>query len=141
MNLFISKQNTKKTSKEDLMKSILLISIMILALTAGLSCTHMDGGMMGRGMMGSDSQRGDMGSGMMGRGYERQYRQPQKPLDEKDARILLENYLQSMRNPNLKLGEIKDLGHGFEVEILTTDNSLVDKIMVDKKTGWMRSVY
>jgi hypothetical protein len=101
----------------------------------------MDGGMMGRGMMGSGMMRGDMGPGMMGQGNERQYRQPQKPLEEKDARALLENYLQSMRNPNLKLGEIKDLGDGFEAEILTTDNSLVDKIMVDKKTGWMRSVY
>jgi hypothetical protein len=123
------------------MKRILLISIMILLLTAGLSCTQMDGGMMGRGMMGSGMMRGDMGPGMMGQGNERQYRQPQKPLEEKDARALLENYLQSMRNPNLKLGEIKDLGDGFEAEILTTDNSLVDKIMVDKKTGWMRSVY
>jgi hypothetical protein len=123
------------------MKRILLISIMILLLTAGLSCAQMDGGMMGRGMMGSGTKRGDMGFGMMEQGYERQYRQPQKPLEEKDVKALLENYLRSMRNPNLKLGEIKDLGHGFEVEILTTENSLVDKILVDKKTGWMRSVY
>jgi hypothetical protein len=123
------------------MKRILLISIMILLLTAGLSCAQMDGGMMGRGMMGSGTKRGDMGPGMMGRGYERQYRQTQEPLEEKDVKAILENYLRSMRNPNLKLGEIKDLGHGFEVEILTTENSLVDKILVDKKTGWMRSVY
>jgi hypothetical protein len=46
-----------------------------------------------------------------------------------------------MRNPNLKVGEIEDKGYVFEAEILTKDNSLVDKILVDKRTGWMRSIY
>jgi hypothetical protein len=27
------------------------------------------------------------------------------------------------------------------VEIVTKNNSLVDKILVDKRTGWMRSIY
>jgi hypothetical protein len=67
--------------------------------------------------------------------------QPQKSLDEKDAKTILENYLKSTRNPNLKLGKIEDKGHYFEAEILTQKDSLVDKILVDKTTGWMRSVY
>ena len=46
-----------------------------------------------------------------------------------------------MKNPNLKLGAIKDAGSAFEAEIVTKDDSLVDKIMVDKATGWMRSSY
>jgi len=46
-----------------------------------------------------------------------------------------------MRNPNLKLGEIEDKGNAFEAEIQTKDGSLVDRILVDKYTGWMRSVY
>jgi hypothetical protein len=98
----------------------------------------MGGGMMGGGMMG--------GQGMMGPGYgqqyqQPQYQQPQKPLDEKDAKTILENYLTNMRNPNLKLGQIKDAGTVFEAEIVTKDNSVVDKIMIDKATGWMRSAY
>ena len=48
---------SEKTSKEDFMKRILLIGIMILTLTAGLGYAQMGGGMMGRGMMG----RGMMG--------------------------------------------------------------------------------
>ena len=103
---------------------------------------HMMGsGMMGGGMMGQDMGPGMMGRGMMGPGYGPQRQQPDKPLEEKDARAILENYLGSMRNPNLKLGEIKDIGNAFEAEILTKDNSLVDKILVDKGTGGMRSLY
>jgi hypothetical protein len=86
---------------------------------------------------------------MMGRGYwpqygpqyGPQYQQLQKPLEEKDARGILQNYIQSTRNPNLKLGDMKDEGYAFEIEVLTKDNSLVDKILIDKRTGWMRSVY
>lgn len=105
---------------------------------------------MGPGMMGPHMRgRGGMGPGMMGPGYgpqygpqyPPQYQQPQKPMEEKDARGIVGNYLASTRNPNLKLGKIEDKGNVFEAEILTKDNSLVDKIMVDKNTGWMRSIY
>jgi hypothetical protein len=105
-------------------------------------------GMMGKGMMGPCMSgqgmmvpgKGMMGPGMMGPGQGQQ-QQLQKPLEEKDARAILENYLTNMKNPNLQLGKIKDAGTTFEAEILTKDNSLVDKIIVDKKTGWMRSAY
>jgi len=112
-------------------------------------------GMMGRGDYGgwycpyhgqSMGPRGGygMGPGMMGpgyQGYEPRYQQSPKPLEEKDVKAILESYLKSMRNPNLKLGKIKEKDSHFEVEILTKENSLVDKILVDKFTGWMRSIY
>jgi hypothetical protein len=84
-----------------------------------------------------------MGPGMMGPGYGYgpQYQQPQKPLTEKDAREMLQDYLQSTRNPNLKMGKITDQGPYYEAEIVTKDNALADKILVDKNTGWMRSLY
>jgi hypothetical protein len=94
-----------------------------------------------------------MGPGMMGYGYQggygpqysppagSQYQQQTKPLTEKDVKAMLENYIQSTRNPNLKLGKITEKDHYFEAEILTKDNALVDKIVVDKQTGWMRSAY
>jgi hypothetical protein len=115
----------------------------------GMGPGMMGPGMMGGGMMGPGMMGRGMGPGMMGPGYGGQYgpqygpqyQQPRKSLEEKDAKAMLENYIQSTRNPNLKLGKIKDVGHGFEGEILTKDNSLVDKILVDKGSGWMRSVY
>lgn len=116
----------------------------------------MGGGMMGRGMMGPGYGMGPgmMGGGMMGPGmmgpgygpqygtpYGPQYQQPREPMKEKDAKAMLDNYLQSARNPNLKLGKIEDKGSYFEAEILTEEDSLADKIAVDKTTGWMRSIY
>ena len=100
---------------------------------------------MGPGMMGPGY---GMGPGMMyrGWGYGRQsgpqYQQPQRPMSEKDAKAILENYLKSTRNPNLKLGKIEDKGSAFQGDIVTAkDGSLVDEILIDKYTGWMRSVY
>ena len=111
----------------------------------GWSGYHMGPGMMGYGY--------GMGPGMMGYGYgpqygqqygpgyAPQYQQPQKPLNENQAKQLVENYLQATRNPNLKLGKIEDKGNAFEANIVTKDGSLVNKVLVDKNTGWMRSAY
>jgi len=105
---------------------------------------------MGPGMMGYGMGPGMMGygrgyGGMMGPGYgnnQQQYQQPQRTITEKDAKGIMENYLNSTRNPNLKLGKIKDEGSAFEAEIVTKNNSsLVDKVLVDKNTGWLRSIY
>jgi hypothetical protein len=95
-----------------------------------------------------------MGRGhMMGRGYQGygpqygspygppQYQGPREPLKEKDVKAMLEQYVQSTRNPNLKVGKITEKDAYFEGEILTKNNALVDKILVDKNTGWMRSIY
>jgi hypothetical protein len=49
--------------------------------------------------------------------------------------------LQSTRNPNLKLGKITEQGDAFEAEIVTKEGSLVDKLLVDKSTGWMHPAY
>ncbi len=104
---------------------------------------------MGQGMMGSGN---GMGQGMMGSGngygqqngpqYGRQYQQPrQTPLDRNQAKQEVENYLRSRKNPNLQLGKIEEKGNGYQINIITKDGSLVDKIMVDKNTGRMRSTY
>ena len=82
-----------------------------------------------------------MGPQMMGPRYWGYGRQSAEPLEEKEAKALVENALRATRNPNLKLGKLTDKGNYFEVEILTKDGSLVDKLMVDKYNGWMRSIY
>ena len=117
---------------------------------------NMGSGMMGQGYgmgygMGSGMMGGGSGSGstMMGPGHGQQYgrqnapqyQQPQKPLNENQAKERVENYLQSKNNPNLKLGKIEDKGNAFEANIVTKNGSLVDKILVDKDTGRMHSAY
>jgi hypothetical protein len=110
---------------------------------------QMNSGMMGGGMMGSGGMGSGTGgnSGMMGSGkssdrqYSPDYRRQQNPLREDDARSILENYLKSTGNPNLRLGQMRNKGDVFEGEIVTKDDSLVHKILVDKHTGSTRSVY
>jgi hypothetical protein len=121
---------------------------------------------MGPGMMGYGYGGYGMGPGMMagpgygcygmgpwmmphygmgygyGYGYGPQYQEREKPLTEDDAKTMVENYLKSTKNPNLKLGKTKNEEHYFEVHIVTKKNdALVDKILVDKSTGWMHSIY
>jgi len=93
-----------------------------------------------------------MGAGMMGPGYEmgpgwqgREYAQPSRQVKSlstaEDAKAIVEDYIQSTRNPNLKLGKIEDAGDAFRADIVTQDNSLVDQVLVDKTSGWMRPAY
>jgi hypothetical protein len=104
----------------------------------------MEPSMMGQGA--------GMGQGMMGGpgyGYGRQYdpqygsqyQQAQQPLNLNQAKQQVENYLRSKRNPNLKLGKIEEKSNGYQINIETKEGSLVDKILVDKYTGGMRSAY
>jgi hypothetical protein len=65
---------------------------------------------------------------------------PDKPLNGNEAKTTFENYIKSTGNPDLRLGRIEDIGVSFKGEILNKDNSVVDEILLNKKTGTMRSV-
>ena len=67
-------------------------------------------------------------------GSEPQYQGSDKPLEASNVKSMLNDYLKSTGNPNLKLGEISEKESVFEAEILTKEGSLVDKIAVDKST-------
>jgi len=118
----------------------------------GLVGAHTSGGgMMGTGMMG----QGMMGYGMMGQEQNMfeeceemmewmTDRKPQagKALTQEDAISIVENYLDQTRNPNLTIGEVEGEEDGdYLVEIVTKDGSLVDKLEVNRLTGWIRSIY
>jgi len=143
--------------KEIIMKKIILLLVATVFIGVALYSVEGNAQMgqgygpgygMGPGMMG---QGYGMGPGMMGPGngygqqygpqYGRQYQQSQNPLDKNQAKQQVENYLSSMRNPNLKLGKIEEKGNNYQVNIETKEGSLVDKLLVDKNTGWMRSAY
>jgi Spy/CpxP family protein refolding chaperone len=101
---------------------------------------QMGPGMMGPGMMGPDWGKGMSPYGPGG-DRSQQMGRHMGSLEEKDARQVIENYIKSTGNPNLALGQIKDAGNAFEVEIVTKEKSLVDKVLVDKSSGAMRSAY
>ncbi|MCF8062284.1 MAG: hypothetical protein K9M82_07200 [Deltaproteobacteria bacterium] len=98
-------------------------------------------GGMGPGMM---HRWGGMGPGMMNRNWYGgpRYEWVDRDLGLDEARSMIEEYLDMSRNPNLKIGEIEEKGDVFEAEILTQKaGDLVDRIQIDKRRAWMRSVY
>ena len=67
--------------------------------------------------------------------------QQQNPLGKEEAKQEVESYLKSTGNPDLKLGKITDKGSSFEAELLAKNDSLLDKFLVNKSTGCMRSEF
>jgi len=129
---------------------LLLASALALLVASGTVTAQTGSSGGGNSTQPSLAPRGNpssFGPGMMGPGYgpNQQYpyaqQQPQKPIDKDQAKSIVENYLKSTGNPNLKLGDIKDEGQNFEADVVTKDNSLADKILIDKNSGWMRPAY
>lgn len=124
------------------MKKLILCGL--VGALAILLANPIDAQAMDSGIMGGGGFRGyGMGLERMGQGYENEmhYRQNQKYLDRKGAERIFEDYLSSRHNPNLTLGEIKDEGSFFEADLLTQNNSLADKLIVNKDTGRICSAH
>ena len=73
------------------------------------------------------------------RGQSRPDREQIEPLDKEQARTLAENYI--AQNPHLKVGQIEEQGEVYVAAIVTQDDSLVEKLVIDKQTGWFRRAY
>lgn len=74
-----------------------------------------------------------------GPGGQSSYNQGGQPLTQDQAKQMVQNHIQG--NPYLKVGEFTDQGDFYDVTIVTKkEGALVEKIQVDKKTGWFRNV-
>ena len=63
------------------------------------------------------------------------------PLEEADVRRMMEACLAQERNPRLKLGPIAAKGENiFQADIVTRDNSVVQRFDVDRRTGAIQAV-
>jgi hypothetical protein len=97
-------------------------------------------GAMGRGM-GHGPMHGRMGMKPCMRMGQGSGETPSEPLSAEDAGRLIETHLQNRGNPNLKLGDVEKADDHFIATIVTQDDSLVDKLKIDKETGWFQSIY
>ncbi len=119
-----------------------IAGILILA-GGGLARADMGGGFgpgmgtMGPGMMehGWSAPSGESGWHTMG------FAISGLTLSKEQAGQIAEAHLQALGNPNLRLGEVSELESYFEVPIVTKDGSFVERLLVDKRTGWLRSAY
>jgi hypothetical protein len=117
----------------------------------GMGAGHRMGGMMGRGMMGDGRMgRGMMGgSGMMdgmmhhGSGMQGGMQswfgtrvRPVMNLSVDDVRGYLDQQVDRLGNKRLKVGEVKTADEGvITADIVTADNSLVQRLKVDRRSG------
>jgi hypothetical protein len=109
----------------------------------GQGMQGMGSGMMGSGMMGS----GMMGSGMMGSGTTQGSTPtgmsalfgsrvtPMMALSVEDVRGYLGVQLDHLNNKRLKLGDIRSDDGTITADVVTLDNSLVQRLKVDRHTG------
>lgn len=98
-------------------------------------------GMMGYGMMGQEQNMFEECEEMMEVVTDRKP-QAGKTLIQEDAVSIVEDYLKKTNNPNLKVGEVeRTADENYLVEIVTKEGSLVDKLEVNRLTGWVRSIY
>jgi hypothetical protein len=95
----------------------------------GMRQGMMDQGMMGRGMMGSGTMRGGAG-GMFGTRVT-----PMMNLSIDDVRSYLGLQLERINNKRLKLGNVSADDGAISAEIVTVDNSLVQRLKVDRHSG------
>ena len=93
-------------------------------------------GMQGPGMQGQGMQGQGMGPGMMnGQGQS----QGQPALSTEEVTRMMEQRLAWMGNPNVKLGKVEAKDDDTIIaEIVTKDGSLVQKLAINRHTGWMQ---
>jgi len=62
-------------------------------------------------------------------------------LTRDDVEHIVEDYLAHTGNPNLKMGKITETEQEFEIEIITQENSLVERLIIDRGTGRLNITY
>ena len=107
----------------------------------GMGPGMMQGGMgpgMMRGGMGPGMMQGGMGPGMMQGGMGALFGSrvtPTMNLSVEDVRGYLAVQLDRLNNKRLKVGDIKSEDGAITADIVTIDNSLVQRLKVDRHTG------
>jgi len=82
----------------------------------------------------AEDASGDYKKGTADRGYGE--KRPVTTVEE--ARKVLKEYFEKK---DVRIGEIKERKLFFEAEIRDKNNNLIDKMIVDKRTGRIRSTY
>src|SRR5512143_1248828 len=99
----------------------------------GQGMQGMGSGMMGSGMMGSGTTQGSTPTGMSALFGSRVT--PMMALSVEDVRGYLGVQLDRLNNKRLKLGDIRSDDGTITADVVTLDNSLVQRLKVDRHTG------
>ena len=108
---------------ETLIKKILSIT---LALALGLA------------MVGAPALAGERATYRVAAAEEEDYGEKKPVTTEKEARAALEEYY---KGKEVEVGEITEKELYFEAEVLDKKGKVTDKVIIDKRTGRVRSIY
>lgn len=98
---------------------------------SGMMCPMMHSGIMQEGMTGSGMGRmGGESSGFFG-----SRATPTMNLSVEDVRAYLSSQLERLKNKRLKIGGINSADGTITADIVTVDNSLVQRLKVDPHSG------
>jgi len=87
-------------------------------------------------------ERGDRGGRGFGPGNCRNFQDSSGEVEDAEAATaIVESMLERRSNPNLQVGKVTEAGRDFEVEIVTRDGSLANKLFVEKRTGRIVPAY
>ena len=128
---------------------LIFAAIIASSIAIAPAFAEMKGGMMGGGMMSGQWGQGPRGFAGLGAGYAGDHPCWQatsatatgQPLTKEQATALVQNRLTRIGNPNLKVGNVTEKDGIFDVEIVTKDNSLVEKAQINKQTGWTQRAF
>jgi len=98
------------------------------------------GGMMQGGSERFDMMRGGMGGGNRESGLFGGRVRPVMNLAAEDVRSYLDSQLERLNNKRLKVGSINVEDNIITAEVVTLDNSLVQRLKVDRHTGRIQYV-
>jgi hypothetical protein len=98
------------------------------------------GGMMHGGSGRFDMMRGGMGGGNRESGLFGSRVRPVMNLAAEDVRSYLDSQLERLNNKRLKVGSINAEDNIITAEVVTLDNSLVQRLKVDRHTGRIQYV-
>jgi hypothetical protein len=123
--------------------SIAGLAVAVVLAASGIGWAHMGGGFGPWGGMGSHGGMAYRWSGPSGETgwHSMGFSISGLTLTKEQAAQIANAHVQVLRNPNVKLGEVSEFDSTYEAPILTRDGSLVERLVVDKRTGWVRSVY
>ena len=138
------------------MKKTLAIAVAAVLIGGMASFASAHGGWSGGHMMDRDNGNYERGRHMYSRGFNDRGRgngpgncwsnsDSRSALGEVDkaetAAQIVADRLEASENPNLQVGKVTEVGRDFEVEIVTKDGSLANKVLVEKSTGRILPAY
>jgi len=120
-----------------------LVAVLVLGVGALAFAQSPDGSWGGWGPMHmGPMMRSGYGPGCWGAGSRGGSHAPAgQPRATESASQMLQNYVAQTGNPDHKLGERTEAYTMVEGKVVTKDGSAVEKLLVDKSTGWVQGVF